>query len=115
MFLILSSAGLRQKVKVTYVRNITDIDDKIIKRAIEEKVGVNEYTKKYIRELHDDEKSLYSKPSFEPQATRYVPEMIELIEKLVKKDYAYTETGDVNFAVRSFCDYGNCPASRLSS
>ena len=94
--------------RVTYVRNITDIDDKIIKRAIEEKVEVNEYTKKYIRELHNDEKSLFiQKPSFEPQATRYIPEMIELIEKLVKKDYAYiSETGDVNFAVRSFCDYG---------
>ena len=93
---------------VTYVRNITDIDDKIIKRASDEKVGVNEYTKKYIKELHNDEKSLFiQKPSFEPQATRYVPEMIELIEKLVKKDYAYiSETGDVNFAVRSFRDYG---------
>ena len=94
--------------KVTYVRNITDIDDKIIKRASDEKVGVNEYTEKYIKELHNDEKSLFiQKPSFEPQATRYVPEMIELIEKLVKKDYAYvSETGDVNFAVRSFRDYG---------
>ena len=93
---------------VTYVRNITDIDDKIIKRAVDEKVSVNEYTKKYIKELHNDEKSLFiQKPSFEPQATRYVSEMIELIEKLVKKDYAYiSETGDVNFAVRSFPDYG---------
>ena len=93
---------------VTYVRNITDIDDKIIKRASDEKVGVNEYTKRYINELHNDEKSLFiQKPSFEPQATKYVPEMIELIEKLVKKDYAYiSETGDVNFAVRSFRDYG---------
>ena len=93
---------------VTYVRNITDIDDKIIKRASDEKVGVNEYTEKYIKELHNDEKSLFiQKPSFEPQATRYVPEMIELIEKLVKKDYAYiSETGDVNFSVRSFRDYG---------
>ena len=100
---------------VTYVRNITDIDDKIISRAIRENVGINEYTSKYIKELHNDERSLFiQKPSFEPQATEYVSEMVKLIEKLVENKYGYiSPNGDVNFSVRSFGGYGKLSGKSL--
>lgn len=93
---------------VNYVRNITDIDDKIIKRANENKETVNALTDRYIQSMYDDFHALQLlSPTHEPRATQYIPQMIHLIEKLIVKQHAYVgANGDVYFDVRSFKDYG---------
>lgn len=94
--------------KVTYVRNITDIDDKIIKRAAENQESTQALTTRFITALNEDMHVLGTlTPDFEPKATDYVPEMVELIEKLIDKGLAYVgSTGDVYFDVLQFEDYG---------
>ena len=80
--------------EVTYVRNFTDIDDKIIKRANEEGVDYKTIAEKYIREFNIDMGRLgLEKPSVEPKATDHIPEMIRLISTLVEKGYAYPSRG----------------------
>lgn len=91
---------------VRYVRNITDIDDKIMIRAIEEKVSIYELTKKTTNYFHDDMDYLGCKrPNIEPKATDHIKEMIEIINKLLEKDIAYKADGHVYFDVTKAQDY----------
>ena len=100
---------------VTYVRNITDIDDKIIKRAIENGETIQQLTNRFIAFMHEDADALgVQRPDFEPRATDYVPQMLDLIEKLEARGLAYQATdGDVNYAVRKFDGYGKLSGKSL--
>ena len=93
---------------VTYVRNITDIDDKIIKRAQENKEPIEILTARFIQAMGEDVAALgVMPPSHEPRATRYVANMIVMIQALIDKDVAYAApNGDVYYAVSKFPDYG---------
>jgi cysteinyl-tRNA synthetase len=93
---------------VTFVRNITDIEDKIIKRAAENGESIRVLTQRFIDAMHEDERALgVLEPDFEPRATEYVPQMLEIISRLEKNGLAYLASdGDVNYAVRKFPDYG---------
>ena len=93
---------------VTYVRNITDIDDKIIKRAAENKESIHALTQRFIDAMHEDADALgVQRPDREPRATQYVPQMLEMIEQLEQNGLAYQAAdGDVNYAVRKFDGYG---------
>jgi cysteinyl-tRNA synthetase len=97
-----------QGYEVTYVRNITDIDDKIINRARENGEDFTHLTERFIQAMHEDEKSLeLLPPDVEPKATQHIPSIIALIEKLVAKGYAYiAENGDVYYEVNRFSEYG---------
>ena len=94
--------------KVVYVRNITDIDDKIIKRALERGITIRALTDEMIAAMHQDIGALHIEtPIHEPRATEYVPQMLDLISKLAHKGLAYqAPSGDVNFSVRQFPGYG---------
>ena len=92
---------------VTYVSNITDIDDKIIDAANELHVPINELTKKYTDIYNEDMSNLnVLPPDIQPKATEYVDEMIKFIEKLIEKDKAYEKNGHVFFHVPSYQGYG---------
>ncbi|WP_280190852.1 cysteine--tRNA ligase [Delftia sp. PS-11] len=107
----LRASGLR----VTYVRNITDIDDKIIRRAVENGETIRSLTDRMIDALHQDADALgIERPTFEPRATEYVPQMLSLIGRLQDKGLAYQGSdGDVNFAVRKFPGYGKLSGKSL--
>jgi len=93
--------------KVTYVRNFTDVDDKIIKRAQEEGLSTEEIATRYIEEFSTDMGALgLQKPTIEPKATEHIAEMIELVQRLIEKGHAYNVEGDVYYAVESFPEYG---------
>lgn len=94
--------------KVTFVRNFTDVDDKIINRANKENVSSKEISERYIDAFHEDmDKLNVRRANIEPKATEYIQEMIELCETLIAKGHAYsTPSGDVYFRVRSFNEYG---------
>ncbi|HET9976234.1 MAG TPA: cysteine--tRNA ligase, partial [Burkholderiaceae bacterium] len=94
--------------RVTYVRNITDIDDKIIKRALERNIPIRQLTDEMIAAMYQDIGALgIARPTHEPRATEYVPQMLGLIDKLRDKGLAYQAPGgDVNFAVRKLPGYG---------
>ena len=93
--------------EITYVRNITDVDDKIIERANDEGVACEEIANRYIREFNMDMEALgLEKPTQEPKATDHIREMIRLVEKLMEKGYAYQADGDVLFSVDKFEGYG---------
>ncbi len=100
---------------VTYVRNITDIDDKIIKRALENKETIGELTNRFIACMNEDSAALgVERPTHEPRATDYVPQMLQLIGQLEKNGLAYKATdGDVNFSVRKFTGYGKLSGKSL--
>jgi cysteinyl-tRNA synthetase len=100
---------------VTYVRNITDIDDKIIKRAQENKEPVEALTARFIAAMHEDAGALgVEKPDFEPRATEYVTDMLEMIGLLEQRELAYrADNGDVNYAVRKFPGYGKLSGKSL--
>ena len=100
---------------VTYVRNITDIDDKIIKRALENKETIGELTNRFIGFMNEDALALgVQKPDHEPRATEYVPQMLELIGQLEANGLAYKASdGDVNFSVRKFPGYGKLSGKSL--
>jgi cysteinyl-tRNA synthetase len=101
--------------QVTYVRNITDIDDKIIKRALERGISIKQLTDEMIQLMHEDMAALgLQQPTHEPRATDYVPHMLNLIGALEKKGLAYlAPSGDVNYAVRKFEGYGKLSGKSL--
>jgi cysteinyl-tRNA synthetase len=101
--------------RVTYVRNITDIDDKIIRRAVENGETIRALTTRFIDFMHEDERALgVQPPDHEPRATDYVPQMLGLIDRLERNGYAYRAAdGDVNFAVRRFEGYGRLSGKSL--
>ena len=93
--------------KVTYVSNITDIDDKIIEAAKEQNVEITSITEKYTKIYNDDMLKLnVLAPDIQPKATEYIPEMIELIVELIEKDFAYEKEGHVLFHVPTYQNYG---------
>ncbi|MYZ45708.1 cysteine--tRNA ligase [Schauerella aestuarii] len=100
---------------VDYVRNITDIDDKIIRRAVQTNKRLGEVTAFYIDAMHADERALgVAAPDREPRATQYVGEMVDIISKLEARGLAYqADDGDVNFAVREFPGYGKLSGKTL--
>ena len=101
--------------EVTYVRNITDIDDKILARATENKEVFSDLTARFIASMHEDEKALsVSPPDIEPRATEHIASMISMINTLVQKDYAYkAENGDVYFSVVNFSEYGKLSKKKM--
>ena len=100
---------------VTYVRNITDIDDKIIKRAVERGISIRTLTDEMILAMNRDIGALgIEPPTLEPRATEYVPQMLDMIATLEKKGLAYrSSNGDVNYAVRKFAGYGKLSGKSL--
>ena len=100
---------------VTYVRNITDIDDKIIKRAAENGESIHALTQRFIDAMHKDAEALgVQPPDHEPRATQYVPQMLEMIAQLEQNGLAYhAADGDVNYAVRKFEGYGKLSGKPL--
>ncbi|MGZ5258706.1 MAG: cysteine--tRNA ligase, partial [Burkholderiales bacterium] len=101
--------------EVTYVRNITDIDDKIIKRARENGEPIEALTARFIQAMNEDAAALGNeKPDFEPRATDYVGGMQDMIGVLEKRELAYrAANGDVNYAVRKFPNYGKLSGKSL--
>ncbi len=94
--------------EVTYVRNITDIDDKIIKRAVERGIPIRQLTAEMTEAMHQDIAQLgILPPTHEPRATEFVPQMLDMIATLERKGLAYrASNGDVNYSVRKFAGYG---------
>ena len=94
--------------EVNYVRNITDIDDKIIKRANENNEDFNVLTQRFTQAMHEDFSALgLTEPDHEPRATEYISQMIAMIEKIIANSHAYVASnGDVYFDIRSFPHYG---------
>ena len=107
----LKASGLR----VTYVRNVTDIDDKIIKRALENGETIRALTDRMVEALHQDADALgIERPTEEPRAMDYVPQMLSMINTLQSKGLAYqASNGDMNFAVRKFPGYGQLSGKSL--
>jgi cysteinyl-tRNA synthetase len=100
--------------RVTFVRNFTDIDDKIIRRATEEGISAREVSERNISAFHADMAALgVLPPDAEPKATEHVPAMIALIERLVARGFAYAVEGDVYFEVRRFPAYGKLSGKNL--
>jgi cysteinyl-tRNA synthetase len=102
--------------RVTYVRNITDIDDKIIRRAAENSEPIGALTQRFIDAMHEDGERLgLLPPDQEPRATQYVPQIIAMVQQLIAGDYAYVAAnGDVMYAVARFADYGKLSGKRLA-
>jgi cysteinyl-tRNA synthetase len=102
--------------QVTYVRNITDIEDKIIKRANENGEPYDQLTKRFIRAMHEDADALgVLRPDVEPRATDNIDEMLDMIETLERSGYAYqADNGDVYFAVAKFDSYGKLSGKKIS-
>ena len=99
---------------VTYVRNITDVDDKIIKSANEKNISISDLTKTIIKSFHEDCNYLNcEKPSQEPKATEHIDLMIEMISELINKGFAYENNKHVYFEVKKFDDYGKLSNKKL--
>lgn len=100
--------------RVTFVRNITDIEDKIIRRAVENGETVRSLTDRMIGEMYRDFDALgIARPTHDPRATDYVPQMLDIVRKLEGKGLAYRAGGDVNYAVRRFPGYGKLSGKSL--
>ena len=101
--------------QVTHIRNITDIDDKIIKRAVENGESIRVLTNRMVDAMHEDFDALcIARPTAEPRATEFVPQMLQMIGVLEEKGLAYrTPQGDVNYAVRKFPGYGKLSGKSL--
>lgn len=100
--------------KVTYVRNITDVDDKIIKAALDQNISIATLTEKITSIFHSNIKELNClEPNFEPKATEHISEMLMIIEKLLANNYAYISEGHVYFSVNKFKEYGNLSGRNL--
>ena len=105
---------LRRRYKLTFARNITDIDDKINKQSIETGKPINEITEKYIKAYNEDMGALgVIPPDIEPFATQHVAEMIEMIQNLIDSGHAYEADGHVLFDVSSYEDYGSLSKRNL--
>ncbi len=101
--------------RVTYVRNFTDVDDKIIRRAAERGEDPKTLAERYIDEFHQDMDALgVLRPSFEPRATEFIGPIIEVVTELLKKGAAYVIDGDVYFRVEAFPDYGKLSGRKLA-
>jgi len=102
--------------QLTYVRNITDIDDKIIHRAAQNGEPIGALTERFIEAMNEDCAQLgIARPDFEPRATQYLPNIIEMVARLIEKDYAYVApNGDVMYAVARFEGYGKLSGKRLA-
>jgi cysteinyl-tRNA synthetase len=102
--------------QLTYVRNITDIDDKIIRRAAENDEPIEALTERFIRAMHEDEAALaMARPDFEPRATQYLPQIITMIGQLLDGGFAYVASdGDVLYSVTKFAGYGRLSGKRLA-
>ncbi|MBN1381492.1 MAG: cysteine--tRNA ligase [Deltaproteobacteria bacterium] len=99
---------------IFYVRNFTDVDDKIITKAKDSGLNYSEIAERYIGEHNEDMDALgIARPDAAPRATQYIQEMIRLIEKLIAKDLAYVVDGDVYYAVENFSDYGKLSGRNL--
>ena len=95
------------KNKITYVRNITDVDDKIIESSKKNKKSINELTETITKSFHEDCRYLYClNPTFEPKATEHIKEMIGMVSNLLKNSHAYENKNHVYFSVSSFKKYG---------
>jgi cysteinyl-tRNA synthetase len=104
----------RKGYQVTYVRNFTDVDDKIINRAKEEGISAAEVARKYIQAYQEDMQRLgVGKADLEPLATEHIREMIEVVRRLIEKGHAYVVDGDVYFRVKSFPEYGKLSKRNL--
>ena len=100
--------------EVNYVRNFTDIDDKIIKRANEELIPCEELTEKFIQAFYDDMDTLnIARPTAEPKATEHIDTMIKMITSLIEQDKAYVVEGDVYYSIQSFDDYGKLSGKNI--
>ena len=100
--------------KVIFVRNYTDIDDKIIKRAKEEGIDWREVAQKYIASYEEDMEALNVKePTYKPKVTEHIREIIEMIDGLIEKGYAYQAGGDVYFSVEKFPEYGKLSKRKI--
>ena len=101
--------------EVKYVRNYTDVDDKIIARAQKEGLSYQEVAERYIDELNSDMQALKTlKPQVEPRVTHHIPEIIEIIGKLVAKGYAYEVEGNVFYSVSKFSVYGKLSGKNIT-
>ena len=102
--------------RLTYVRNITDIDDNIIRRAAERGETTGALSERFIRAMHEDCGHLgILRPDFEPRATEYLPAMMDMIARLMERGYAYRAAdGDVNYSVAKFEGYGRLSGKRLA-
>ncbi|MDT8285048.1 MAG: class I tRNA ligase family protein, partial [Thermovirgaceae bacterium] len=100
--------------EVVYVQNFTDIDDKMITRAAQLGITVPELADRFIEAYFEDADALgIKRPSFSPMATRFIPEIIALVERLVQKGHAYVTGGDVYFEVMRFPGYGKLAKQSL--
>ena len=101
--------------QVTYVRNITDIDDKIIQRAQERGEDIHQLTHRFIQAMYDDMDVLgVLRPDLEPRATEFIPQIIEMVQRLLDKEYAYiTPQGDICYAVKRFNGYGKLSGKHI--
>ncbi len=115
MFDVITRHMRRTFPEVKYVRNITDIDDKIINRSIENQEDIYSLTNRFIKAMHEDEIALnILKPDLEPRATESIDQMYSMIESLIEKGFAYQgKNGDVYYSVRSFKNYGKLSGKNL--
>jgi cysteinyl-tRNA synthetase len=101
--------------KVCYVRNITDVDDKIIERASQKNIAINQLTKQTTEYFHEDMAYLNClKPNIEPKATEHINDMINIIKRLIALDYAYEAQGHVYFSVNKCQDYGKLSGQQFA-
>ncbi len=115
MFDVITRHMKRNFPEVKYVRNITDIDDKIINRSIENQEDIYSLTNRFIDAMHEDERALnILRPDVEPRATESIDQMLKMIESLIAKGIAYqAENGDIYYSVRDFKNYGELSGKNL--
>lgn len=114
VFDVIRRVFIHNGYNVTFVKNFTDIDDKIINRANEKGIEWKELAEKFILEHDKDMDSLFiMRPDYTPKATEYIDKMIDYCQKLIDTNHAYVVDGDVYFRVKSFCDYGKLSKRNL--
>jgi cysteinyl-tRNA synthetase len=102
-------------LRVTHVMNLTDVDDRIMAKAQESGVAIDDYTKKYIDAFWEDFDALgCERPEVAPRATQHIPEMVELIAKLEQRDHAYKSDGSIYYRIKSFPEYGKLSKINLA-